>query len=220
MDALQQLTLILNGITSTIAISIISFFIGVLVGLPLAFLRVYGTRGVQVLIDIFEKFFRGVPELVLMLMFYFGFGLYFPFPFKNAFFTANFVLGMRSAANQSQIFRGAIRGIGDEQMAAAMSVGLSKVKSVLYVMLPQVIIYSTPGLGSEYALLVKDSAYAFVIGVIDMMAYTDWIRKATMDTVTPYLISASLYILLTFPIATWLDKWGGMKKKQLGLEKK
>ncbi|MEM3783731.1 MAG: ABC transporter permease subunit [Candidatus Bathyarchaeia archaeon] len=217
---LQQLTLLLNGITSTIAISIISFFIGLLAGLPLSFLRVYGTRSVQLSVDAFEKFFRGVPELVLLLMFYFGVGLYFPFPFKNAFFTVNFVLGLRSAANQSQIFRSAIRGVGDEQMVAAMSLGFSKPQSILYVMLPQVVIYSTPGLGSEYALLVKDSAYAFVIGVVDMMAYTDWIRKATMDTVTPYLIAAFLYILLTFPLATWLDKWGSRKKRQLGLEKK
>lgn len=217
---LQQLALLLNGITSTIAISITSFFIGLLVGLPLSFLRVYGNRDIQLSIDAFEKFFRGVPELVLLLMFYFGVGLYFPFPFKNAFFTVNFVLGLRSAANQSQIFRSAIRGVGDEQMMAAMSLGFSKLQSVFYVMLPQVVIYSTPGLGSEYALLVKDSAYAFVIGVVDMMAYADWIRKATMDTVTPYFIAAFLYILLTFPIASWLDKWGSRKKRQLGLERK
>lgn len=220
LDALQQLALILNGVTSTIAVSITSFFIGVLVGLPLSFLRVYGTKGIQIFIDAFEKFFRGVPELVLLLMFYFGVGLYFPFPFKNVFFTTNFVLGLRSAANQSQIFRGAIRGIGDEQMMAAMSLGLSKMKSVLYVMLPQVIIYSTPGLGSEYALLVKDSSYAYLIGVVDIMAYTIRVRKATMDAVTPYIISAFLYILLTFPIATFLDRWGTQKKRQLGLERK
>lgn len=212
--------LILNGVASTIAVSITSFFIGILVGLPLSFLRVYGTRGTQILIDAFEKFFRGVPELVLLLMFYFGVGLYFPFPFKNVFFTVNFVLGLRSAANQSQIFRGAIRGVGDEQMVAAVSLGFSKLKSVLYVMLPQVIIYSTPGLGSEYALLVKDSSYAYLIGIVDIMAYTVWVRKATMDTVTPYIISALLYILLTFPIATFLDKWGSRKKRQLGLERK
>ncbi|MBS7607888.1 ABC transporter permease subunit [Candidatus Bathyarchaeota archaeon] len=220
MDPLQQLMLILNGVPSTIAISITSFFIGLFVGLPLSFLRVYGSKSVQIFIDAFEKFFRGVPELVLMFMFFFGFGLYFPFPFKNVFFTANFVLGLRSAANQSQIFRGAIRGVGDEQLVAAMSLGLSKPKSILFVMLPQVVIYSTPGLGSEYALLVKDSAYAYLIGAIEMMAYTDWIRKATLDTVTPYIFSALLYILLTFPIATFLDRWGNLKKKQLGLERR
>jgi len=180
-------------------------------------MRAYGSKTFQILIDVFEKFFRGVPELVLLFLFYFGVGSYIPNPFKNVFFTANFVLGLRSAANQSQIFRGAIRGIGEEQMVAARSLGLSRVRSIAHVMMPQVFIFSTPGLGSEYALLVKDSAYVFLIGAVDMMAITDWIRKATMDTVTPYLISASLYILLTFPIATWLDTWGSRKKKQLGL---
>ena len=211
----------LGGVITTLLISIFSFFIGLALGLVLAFIRAYGSKSVQILIDGFEKIFRGIPELVLMLLFYFGigFGLGYqvPNPFRNVFFTATFVLGLRSAANQSQIFRGAIRGIGEEQMVAASSLGLSRMQSVIHVMIPQVFIFSTPGLGSEYALLVKDSSYAFIIGVIDMMAITDWIRKGTGDTVTPYLLAAFLYILLTFPIATWLDMWGGRKKKQLGL---
>jgi len=207
----------LTGVFTTLSVSILSFLLGLAIGLPLAFTRAYESKPVQILVDGFEKVFRGVPELVMMLLFYFGIGLYVPNPFKNAFFTATFVLGLRSAANQSQIFRGAIRGIGEEQMVAARSLGLSRLHSIIHVMIPQVFIFSTPGLGSEYALLVKDSSYAFVIGVIDMMAITDWIRKGTGDTVTPYLLAAFLYILLTFPIATWLDTWGSRKKKQLGL---
>lgn len=84
-------------------------------------------------------------------------------------------------------------------------------------MIPQVLIFSTPGLGSEYALLVKDSSYAFVLGVLEIMFYANIIRKATMDTVVPFLAAALLYILLTFPIATWLDAWGNRRKKKLGL---
>lgn len=207
----------LNGVTTTLSISILSFLVGLAIGIPLAFTRIYESKFYQILIDGFEKVFRGVPELVLMILFYFGVGYYFPFPFKSALFTATFVLGLRSAANQSQIFRGAIRGIGEEQMVAARSLGLSKAQSIIYVMIPQVFIFSTPGLGSEYALLVKDSSYSFIITVIDIMAITNMIRKATSDNVTPFLLAAFLYILLTFPIATWLDTWGTRKKKQLGL---
>jgi len=207
----------LGGVTTTLLISILSFLSGTAVGLPLGFLRVYGGRVAGILVDGFEKIFRGIPELVLMLLFYFGLGFYFPMPFKNAFFTVTFVLGLRSAANQSQIFRGAIRGVGDEQMVAASSLGLSRLRSIGYVMVPQVFTFSTPGLGSEYALLVKDSSYAFVIGVLEIMEITDRIRKATLDTVTPYVIAAFLYIALTFPIATWLDMWGSRRKKRLGL---
>ncbi len=207
----------LGGISTTLSISVLSFLLGLATGLPLAFIRAYGSKPFQILVDIYEKVFRGIPELVMMLLFFFGVGFILRYPFKNALFTVIFVLGLRSAANQSQIFRGAIRGIGEEQMVAASSLGLTKVQSIIHVMIPQVFIFSTPGLGSEYALLVKDSSYAFIIGVLEMMEMTDRIRKATGDTLTPFLAAAFLYVLLTFPIATWLDTWGSRKKKQLGL---
>lgn len=205
----------LEGVSTTLAISIFSLFLGLGVGLPLSFVRAYA-KGYGFLVEGFEKVFRGIPEIVLMLIFYWGIGLYFPFPFKSAFFTVIFVLGLRSAANQSQIFRGAIRGIGEEQMVAARSLGFSKLRSAIHIMIPQVFIFATPGLGSEYALLIKDSSYAFIIGVLDIMFTTNVIRKATSDAVTPYLVAAFLYILLTFPIATWLDTWGSRRKKKLG----
>jgi polar amino acid transport system permease protein len=215
LDAIQQFLLMLEGVSTTLAISIFSLFLGLSVGLPLSFVRAYA-KGYGFLVEGFEKVFRGIPEIVLMLIFYWGVGLYFPFPFKSAFFTVIFVLGLRSAANQSQIFRGAIRGIGEEQMVAARSLGFSKLRSAVHVMIPQVFIFATPGLGSEYALLIKDSSYAFIIGVLDIMFTTNVIRKATSDAVTPYLVAAFLYILLTFPIATWLDTWGSRRKKKLG----
>jgi polar amino acid transport system permease protein len=205
-----------GGVATTLAISIFSLLLGLAVGLPLSFIRAY-EKELEIFVEAFEKIFRGIPEIVLILLFFFGIGLYFPFPFQNKFFTVTFVLGLRSAANQSQIFRGAIRGVGEEQMVAARSLGLSRLQSVTRVMMPQVFIFSTPGLGSEYALLIKDSSYAYVIGVPELMTKTYQIASASLNIVTPYVVSAFLYILLTFPIATWLDTWGSRKKKKLGL---
>lgn len=216
MDLAQGLLLIAGGVATTLAISVFSLISGMAIGLPLSFVRTYGGN-FRFLVDAFEKIFRGIPELVLMLLFFFGIGAIFPFPFKNVFFTVVFVLGLRSAANQSQIFRGAIRGIGEEQMVAARSLGLSRLRSIAHVMIPQVFVFSTPGLGSEYALLVKDSAYAFIIGLPEIMKNADLIRAATYDFVVPYSAAALLYILLTFPVATWLDSWGSRRKKKLGL---
>lgn len=216
MEVAQQLLILLGGVINTLLISIISFLVGILVGLPLAFLRTYEKK-LAFLVEIFEKIFRGIPELVLMLMFYFGLSFFLPFPFGSAFFTAIFVLGLRSGANQSQIFRGAIRGVGEEQMIAGRSVGLSRLQSIVRVMIPQVFIFSTPGLGSEYALLIKDSSYAFILGIPEIMRSAELIRWNTYDLVTPYVAAAFLYILLTFPISTWLDTWGSSRKKKLGL---
>ncbi len=216
MEVAQQLLSFLGPIGITLAISILAFLFGLALGLPLALAKEY-QKHASIFVDVYEKIFRGIPEPVLILMFYLGFSLYLPFPFSNPFFTVVFALSLRSAANQSQIFRGAINGVGNEQMAAAKSLGFTKMSSITRVIVPQVFIYSTPGLGNEYALLIKDSAYAFAIGIIDVMKNADLIRARTYDTITPYIIAAILYILLTFPIATYLDTWGSRRKKKLGL---
>jgi polar amino acid transport system permease protein len=217
VDITQQLLSFLGPIGTTLLISVLSFLFGLALGLPLAFLKVY-QKHAGIIVDVYEKVFRGIPEPVLILMFYLALTLYFPFPFSNPYFTVIFALSLRSAANQSQIFRGAIRGVGDEQMVAARSLGFSKLSSIRRVILLQVFTYSTPGLGNEYALLIKDSAYAFAVGIIEITKRAELIRSIPpYDIVTPYIIAAILYILLTFPVATYLDTWGSRRKKKLGL---
>jgi polar amino acid transport system permease protein len=218
LDVWQQLILLLEGVPLTLSISILSFLVGIAIGFPLAFIRVY-EKETSFLVDVYEKIFRGIPEIVLMLLFFFGLGPYFPFPFNSAFFVAVFVLGLRSGANQSQIYRGAIHGVGNEQMIAGMSIGLSKWRSIWHIMVPQVFTFSTPGLGSEYALLIKDSAYVYVIfALAEIMTRAVQIRTSPpYDAVTPFVLAALIYITLTFPIALWLDKWGNKRKKKIGL---
>jgi polar amino acid transport system permease protein len=217
LDVWQQFIFLLEGVPLTLSISIFSFLVGIAVGLPLAFIRVY-EKEIAFVVSAYEKIFRGVPEIVLMLLFYFGLGPVFAFPFGNPFFVATFVLGLRSGANQSQIYRGAIRGVGDEQMIAGISIGFSKWRAIWHIMIPQVLNYSTAGLGSEYALLIKDSAYVYVIGLAELMTKTIQLKSIPPgDVVTPFVLSAVLYIALTFPIAFSLDRWGNKRKKKIGL---
>jgi len=218
LDVWEQFIILLEGVPVTLSISIISFLIGIVIGLPLAFIRVY-EKEFSFVVDAYEKILRGIPEIVLLLLFFFGLGPIFPFPFGTPFFVACFVLGLRSSANQSQIYRGAIRGVGDEQIIAGMSIGLSKWRAIWHIMIPQVFTYSTPGLGSEYALLIKDSAYVYVIGgLAEIMTLSLRLKSIPpYDVITPFVLAAILYIALTFPIAFWLDRWGNKRKKKIGL---
>jgi polar amino acid transport system permease protein len=84
-------------------------------------------------------------------------------------------------------------------------------------MIPQVLTYSTPGLGSEYALLIKDSAYAWVIAVPEVMERAVNLSNIDANVVTPFLITLVIYIAITFPIAQFLDRWGNKRKKAIGL---
>ena len=104
-------------------------------------------------------------------------------------------------------------------MIAGTSVGFSKWRAIWHIMVPQVFTFSTPGLGSEYALLIKDSAYVYVIGLAEVMTRSFQLRKLYRQVTSLHhsLLAAILYIALTFPIAFWLDRWGNKRKKKIGL---
>ena len=84
-------------------------------------------------------------------------------------------------------------------------------------MVPQVFTFSTPGLGSEYALLIKDSAYVYVLSLAEVMKRSTDLRYMANDVIVPYVVAALLYTALTFPIAFTLDRWGNRRKKKIGL---
>ncbi|MEM3398643.1 MAG: ABC transporter permease subunit [Nitrososphaerota archaeon] len=216
MTPIEQIIFLLKAVPVTLAISLLSFLFGLGLGILLAFMRIFESAPLRYLSDGYEKFFRSVPVLAVMLLLYFGVGPFIPI-FKDPFFTSVFSLGIVSGANQSQIFRSAIGSVGRTQMLAAISIGLTRFKALRYVILPQALFLAVPGLGSEIALLIKDSAYSFIIGVIELMKHTDILRASQRSLILPYVSSAILYVVMTFPVATFLDKWGSRKKKELGL---
>ena len=223
MDVLEQLIFLLNGVQTTLSVSVLAFFLGTATGIPMMLLRAYGGRLWELMVDGYEKILRGVPIVILMLLLYFGIGIRIPF-LRDPFVSAILALGIRSGAYQSQIFRGAMRGVGKGQMMAARSIGMSELKAFRHVVLPQMFIIASAGLGSEYALIVKDSAYAFFLGggLLDVITRADILRAygALEHWEQPYyayIPAALIYIALTFPLATYLDRWGSRKKKKLGI---
>jgi len=212
----DQLIFLLKAVPVTLSISALAFLLGFPLGVLLAVLRLYGGRALRALAEAYEKVFRSVPVLAVMLFFYFGVGGY-VHAFKDPYFTSVMSLGLISAANQSQIFRSAIGSVGRSQMLAALSLGLTTWKAVRHVILPQALIAALPALGSEIALLIKDSSYSFIIGVMELMKHADILRAATRSPVLPYLAAALIYVALTFPLANYLDRRGTRMKRKLGL---
>jgi ABC-type amino acid transport system permease subunit len=101
---------------------------------------------------------------------------------------------------------------------------MSELKAFRHVVLPQMFIIASAGLGSEYALMVKDSAYAFFLGggLLDVITRADILRASGEfahweHPYLAYILAALIYIALTFPLATYLDRWGSRKKKKLGI---
>jgi polar amino acid transport system permease protein len=216
MISTSDFLFLLRGVPATLSISFISFALGFIIGIPLTMLRLYTPRIYASFGDAYVKVFLGVPVLVVMLFFYFGLGKYLPI-FRSPYFSAIAALGFRSGAYQSQIFKSAMNSVPRDQILAARSLGLTKTQIIRYIVLPQAFIVALPGLGSEIALLIKDSSYSFILGVLDITMHADILRRAHKLFLTPYLAGALLYIMMTFPIANYLDRLGSRLKDKYGL---
>ena len=153
-EALPQL---LKGSMVNLQLLAGALALGLMMGLPMALGQIYGNRYVMKGISLYVWFFRGLPELVLLFLFYFGLFSLLGINL-SAFTAAILVLGFRSAAYQSQIFRGSIQSLGEGQMLAARSIGMSKLQAMWSILLPQVLRISIPGWSNEYSIVLKDSA--------------------------------------------------------------
>ncbi|MFP4266997.1 MAG: amino acid ABC transporter permease [Spirochaetaceae bacterium] len=193
----RAIPFLLKGTYTTLGLVGGSLFFGFLLGVPLALGEVYGNRILARAVRLYVWFFRGVPVLVLLFLFYFGLfnliGLDLP-----AFAAGIVVLGLRSGAYQSQVFRGSIQSLGRGQMMAAQSLGMSDKKAVWYVILPQALRLSIPGWSNEYCILLKDSAITYAIGVMEIMTRGNFIATTSYRPLPIYIVAAVIFIILTY----------------------
>jgi polar amino acid transport system permease protein len=156
------------------------------------------------------------------LIFIFAFGLpglfWYIEPLDRLLASVILALGIRSGAYQSQIFRGAILSINPGQMEAARSLGMSKLNSFRYIVLPQALRIAIPGWSNEYAVVIKDTSFAGAVGTFEMtLIATIWgFRSVELFTLSMGVV-AVLYFLFTFPITNLFGKQQTEKLKKLGM---
>ncbi|OPX64282.1 MULTISPECIES: amino acid ABC transporter permease [unclassified Methanoregula] len=188
---------LLGGIAVTLGLVLSALAIGFVLGLPIALIQVYGNRMLRAPAAVYVWFFRGLPILVLLFLFYFGIfpvmGLDFP-----PFVVGAVVLGLRGAAYQSQIFRGAIQSIAEGQMTAALSLGMTRWMAIRTIILPQALRISLPGWSNEYPEILTDSAVCYAIGVMELLTRTSQIVSQTYVTLPVYMACAGIFILLNY----------------------
>jgi len=186
-----------QGALVTIALIVGAMVLGLSLGVILAVGQVYGTRFIKAIIALYVWFFRGIPLLVFLLLFYFGL---FPLLHINlsAFTVSAMVLGLISAAYQSQIIRGAILSLPAGQLKAARSLGMSDTKAIALIILPQALRLSIPGWSNEYSIVLKDSAVAYALGVTEIMARAHFVASRTYEHLPLYFAAGVIFLILTY----------------------
>ncbi len=191
----DALPYILGGSVVTIANVGIALAMGLIVGVPMATLQVYGPPFLRRIISIYVWFFRGVPILVLLFLF---FGLFVSLGLSaNPFVISCLVLGLTSTAYQSQIYRGAILALPQGQLKAARALGMQDSTAIRHIILPQAMRMSIPGFANEFSILLKDSAICYVLGTQEIMARANFVASRTYEHLAFFAVAGILYFIIT-----------------------
>lgn len=193
-DALPYL---FEGAGVTLIVVIGAMALGLALGVPLAVGQVYGHPVLRRAIGVYVWFFRGIPLLVFLFLFYFGLCTALDINL-SAFTVAIIVLGLISAAYQSQIFRGAILALPEGQLKAARALGMSDLMAIASIVLPQALRLSVPGWSNEYSIILKDSAVAYALGVAEVMARAHFVATRTYQQLPLYLAAGAIFLVLTY----------------------
>ncbi|MFC4540735.1 amino acid ABC transporter permease [Halosolutus amylolyticus] len=220
---------LLWGAVVSVLLTVTSILLGFLAGFPAGAIETYGSGYSRSFVRKFGVLLRGTPILVIMLVTFFVlpyeivhaavealFGaldfVLGPTPFTaavdvpGAFVAATLALGFRSAAYQSQIFRGALQSIDEGQMEAARSIGMSRLEAIRYVIVPQALRRSVPGFQNEFTIVLKDTSIAFAIGLGELLKRSEDLFIEQTTAILEVIVFISLiYFVLTFTTNRTLD---------------
>ena len=191
---LKEFPYLLKGVLVALELLAAFMSLGFVIGILLSVMEVYGNRWTSMVAVMIERFFRGVPAVVLLFLFYYGLSDIYNI---SAFTAATLALGLRTAAYQSQIFKGAIQTVGSGQMEAARAIGMSKVQAIWSIIFPQALRFGIGPWSNEFASELKDTSLAYTIGVVELLRRAKYIVSYTYgNALIVYGLCAIIYLIL------------------------
>ncbi len=196
----SQIGLYLQGTLVTLSI----FAITLIISLPLGFIVTLMLNSKNKLISSFADavvyVIRGTPLLLQLLFVYFGFplipviGKYLTF---SRFVSACIAFAINYACYFGEIFRGGLLSIDKGQWEASKVLGLTRFETLTKVIIPQMIRVCLPSISNETITLVKDTALVSIIGVAEILHYSEAAVNRE-GTPLPFLVAAAVYLIINF----------------------
>ncbi|MFC4337517.1 amino acid ABC transporter permease [Salininema proteolyticum] len=191
---------------NTIAYTVLAFAFGVVVGVPMALMRISEVAPYRWFATAYIELFRGLPALLVLFIVAFGLpqafsGMVLP---GGVYGQVALGLGLTSSAYIAETVRAGIQAVPKGQIEAARSLGMSHMRTMVSIVLPQAVRIVIPPLTNELVMLTKDSSLVFVVGVtassMELATFARSELNATANA-TPLLVGGLLYLLITVPLS-------------------
>ena len=194
------------GIKMTIAFAVVGTLAGLIIGLIIGAIRCVPLDPLDKPVTRFFKrlgrfitgfyvwVFRGTPMMVQAVFLYY---LFKPVLHWNNFTAGMVIISVNTAAYMAEIIRSGIQSVDKGQNEAAMSLGMTTMQTLMYVVFPQAIKNSFPSIGNQLIVNIKDSSMLNVITVTELYFQTTSVAGSNYRVMETFLVSAILYLILT-----------------------
>lgn len=201
----DQYLMLLEGLKNTIIIMLGAVVVGIVIGGIIAMIKYCGEdvpwmKPLCALCNFYTTVIRGIPVVVLLLAFFF-------IILKSAdgIVVAIVAFGINSSAYVAELIRSGINAVDPGQMEVGRSLGMSRLQAARMIVLPQAVKNILPAIGNEMIALLKETAVAGYVAVLDLTRAGNLIRNNTYDAVNPLLVVALLYLSMVV-LMTWMLK--------------
>lgn len=194
-DVFAQLPYLLGGALVSLQIAFISFWAGTLIGITGAIARVYGSSSAKRVTGAYVTFFTNTPALVQVFL------LYYALPDAGILLqpmTAVLIgLTLNSGAYLTEILRAGVISVRRAEMEAAITLGMSRLQILRFVMLPHIAKTIYAPLSNFFVWLVLGSSLAALFGVEELTGRAINISTANLRTIETFAVVAAIYVVLT-----------------------
>lgn len=194
---------LLDGALLTIELVVISGLLGIVLALPIALLRVSEKPWLRVLPFCFIYFFRGTPLLIQIFLIYYGASQFDWIResvawsvLKQPYWCAIIAFSLNTAAYTAELFRGAIQAIPRGELEAADAFGMSWGRKTWRIVLPRAFGIALPAYGNEVVLMLKSSALASTITLLDLTGMARTIQARTYTPVELFSAAGVIYLVM------------------------
>lgn len=199
-----QNSLIIQGVITTIWLTLVAMLIGVALGLVLALMKVYGRGPLPHFANFYIWIFRGTPILIQLVIIYAG------LPQLGIRFTvvqaAIIGFGLNEAAYMAENIRAGLQAVPKGQVEAARALGIKPLGVIRHVVLPQAIRVAIPASGNSFILLMKGTSQASVISMAELMRNATTVANQNFKVLELFMAAAIYYLVLT-------SAWGVVQRK-------
>jgi polar amino acid transport system permease protein len=192
---------LLMSVRWTVALSLVAFLGGGIVGLLLLYARLGGGRVAGKLVGGYVQVFQGTPLLIQLFLAFFGIaalGVN-----VSPWFAASVCLTLYSSAYLAEIWRGCVDAVPKGQWEAAKSLGLSFAQQLRLIVLPQAARIAIAPTVGFMVQVIKGTALASIIGFVEITKTGGMIANATFQPFLVYSFVALFYFALCFPLSWW-----------------